>query len=87
MMALMNAPKSMPLAVPATGMVRPAIVGAVAARDELDERVDDVVGQRRDDGRERCADDDADGHIDHVAAVDELFELGQEAFHGRSLLT
>ena len=61
-------------------------IGAVAPGDEFDERVDDVVGQRRDDGGERRADDDADGHVDHVAAVDELFELGQEAFHGRSLL-
>ena len=61
--------------------------GAGTSGDELDERVDDVVSQRRDDGGERRADDDADGHIDHVAAVDEFLELGQEAFHGRSLLT
>ena len=61
-------------------------VGAVAPGDELDERVDDVLGQRRDDSGERRADDDADGHVDHVAAVDEFLELGEEAFHGQSLL-
>ena len=65
-------------------MVRPAT--SVPLPPVISLRVDDVVGQRRDDGGERRADDDADGHVDHVAAVDELFELGQEAFHGRSLL-
>ena len=38
------------------------------ADDERDERIDDIVDERGDDGRERAADNDADGQVNDVAA-------------------
>ena len=52
-----------------------------AARHQLDERVDDVVGQRCDDRGECAADDDADGHIHDIAFGDEFLELVHD-LHG-----
>lgn len=46
-----------------------------AARDERDERLDNVAHERVDHGGEPSADDDADGQVRHVAAVDELLEF------------
>ena len=45
------------------------------ADDERDERIDDIVDERGDDGRERAADNDADGQVNDVAARDEYFEF------------
>ena len=39
-----------------------------SADDERDERIDDIVDERGDDGRERAADNDADGQVNDVAA-------------------
>ena len=58
-----------------------------AAADGLDQRVDDVVGEGRDDSGERAADDDADGHVHDVAAVDELLELLEQLLHWVPLLS
>ena len=80
MQALMNAPKSM--SVP--GTTRPEMVFGAAACDNRDERVDDVRGERGNDGRECAADDDRNGQIHHVAAVDELLEFAEELLHGAS---
>ena len=55
---------------------------AVAAGDEDDQRVDDVGAQRRDNGGERAADNDADGHVHHVSALDKLAELLNKVAHG-----
>ena len=60
----------------------PADLADVATGDELDEWVDDVFRERGDDGSERAADDDADGHVHDVAATDELLELFDELLHG-----
>ena len=38
------------------------------ADDERDEWIDDIVDERGDDGRERAADNDADGQVNDVAA-------------------
>ena len=65
MIALMKAPKSMPFGVPATG-------------NEHDEGLDNVTDERRDDSRKCCADDDADRHVHHASAADELFEFTDE---------
>lgn len=50
----------------------------ISTRDEVNERLDDVRSQRRNDCRQRTANDDADGHVHHVALVDELLELLEE---------
>lgn len=77
MIALMKAPKSMPFGVPATGMTKPDTPGA-ATRNEHDEGLDNITDERRDDSRECCANDDADRHVHHASAADELFEFTDE---------
>ena len=42
-------------------------------------RQDDVSDQAARDGAEGCGDDDADGHVQHVAPHDEFLELTKEA--------
>ena len=49
-----------------------------AARNEHDERLDDITDERRDNGCESRTDDDADRHIHHASAADELFEFADE---------
>lgn len=51
-----------------------------AARNEHDEGLDDIADERRDNSRESCADNDADRHVHHASAADELFEFADE-FH------
>ena len=53
-----------------------------AAGQHADQRHEDVVDQRRGDRAERRADDDADGHVDHIAAHGERLEILEEFFHG-----
>ena len=50
-------------------------VREVGVEEQADEGRDDVADQRVHDGRERRADDHADGHVQHVAAHGERFEL------------
>ena len=45
------------------------------AQQQADGRHDDIVNQRLDDSTEGSADDDAHGHVNHVATHDEFFEL------------
>ena len=49
-----------------------------ATRNEYDEGLDNVTDERRDDSRKCCADDDADRHVHHASAADELFEFTDE---------
>lgn len=49
-----------------------------ATGNEHNEGLDDVADERRDDSRESCADDDADRHVHHASATDELFEFADE---------
>ena len=56
-----------------------------AAGDNADQRVENVVNQRVYDGGKRAADDDADGHVYHVATRDKLFEFFDD-FHEEILL-
>lgn len=49
-----------------------------AASYEHDEWLDDVINERGDDSRERCANDDADSHIHHISAADKLFEFADD---------
>ena len=65
---------------------QPRDLGGAAAGDDGDERVDDVVGKRGHDGSERAANDDADGHVHHVAAIDEFLEFVEQCLHGGSSL-
>ena len=61
-----------------------ADVREICVEKQADGGVDDVVHQRVDDGRERTADDNADCHIQHVAAHGkglELFKKLFDAFH------
>ncbi len=81
MQALMNAPKSM--SVP--GTTRPEMVSAPPpAITEMSGLIMFVVSAVTMDVN---ADDDADGHVDHVAAVDELLEFAEELLHGASFLS
>ena len=80
MQALMNAPKSM--SVP--GTTRPEMVSAPPpAITEMSGLIMFVVSAGND-GRECAADDDRNGQIHHVAAVDELLEFAEELLHGAS---
>ena len=53
----------------------------LAARDGED-RSQQVVGERLDDGGERRPDGDADGEVDDVAPQDEGLEVLDGVFHG-----
>ena len=64
----------------------PRDLGGAAAGNYGDERVDDVVGERGHDGGKRAADNHADGHVHHVAAVDKFLELVEQCLHGDSSL-
>ena len=59
-----------------------------AAEEGADDGHEHIVHQGLDDGGERAADDDAHGHIHHVATGDELLEFRNDAFflHGCILL-
>ena len=48
-----------------------------AADDQTDERVDQVLNHRIDDGREGRTDDDTDGKVKHIATRDEFLEFVQ----------
>jgi hypothetical protein len=45
------------------------------AREDRDDRIDQIAHKRRDDRRESRADDDAHGHVHDIAARDEVPEL------------
>ena len=47
----------------------------ICLEEQADQRVDDVIHQSRDDGRERTADDDTDCHIHDVSAFFHLLLL------------
>ena len=53
-----------------------------AAGQHGDERHDDIAHERGRDLAERAADDDADGHIEHVAAHGKGLELFKKLLHG-----
>ena len=65
---------------------QPRDLGGAAAGNHGDKRVDDVVGKRGHDGGECAADNHADGHVHHVAAIDEFLELVEQCLHGGSSL-
>ena len=50
-------------------------------------RLDEVGGQRGNDGSESTADDDADRHIQYVSAEGEFFEIFEKLFHFCSFLS
>ena len=50
----------------------------ICLEEQADQRVDDVIHQSRDDGRERTADDHADCHIQHIAAHGKGLEFLKE---------
>ena len=52
---------------------------AVAAGEDAQDGIDDVVDQGVGDGLEGAADDDADGHVHHIAPGDEGLEFSKEA--------
>ncbi len=56
-----------------------------AAGQHGDERHDDIIDERGRDLAERAADDDADGHIEHVAAHGKGLELFKKLLHGKHL--
>ena len=58
----------------------------ICLEEQADQRVDDVIHQSRDDGRERTADDDTDCHIHDVSAHDKLFKLVDESIFFHLLL-
>src|SRR5579862_6062183 len=47
----------------------------VGPAQQADDRIDDVLDQGGHDPGERCADDDADGQVEHVSLGDELTKL------------
>lgn len=63
---------------------QPRDLGGAAAGNHGDKRVDDVVGKRGHDGGECAADNHADSHVHHVAAIDEFLELVEQCLHGGS---
>jgi len=54
---------------------------AAGTGDQADERHDHISDQRGNDLAEGTADDNADGHIQHVALHSKLFEFLNELFH------
>ena len=59
---------------------RPDHVGKIRLEEQADQRVDDVLHQRGDDGGEGTADDNAHCHVQHVAAHGKRLELFKELF-------
>ena len=53
----------------------------IGAAEQTDDRIDKVFGQRGDNAGESAADDNTDGHVHHVAAQREGFELFDKLFH------
>ena len=53
----------------------------IGAAEQTDDRIDKVFGQRGDNAGESAADDHTDGHVHHVAAQREGFELFDKLFH------
>ena len=68
---LMHAPMNAPKSILVPGTTSPEI-SVAAAGNHGDKRVDDVVGKRGHDGGECAADNHADSHVHHVAAIDEF---------------
>ena len=56
-----------------------AVVGFAAGADAVDQRLDDAVGEFRDQSRERGTDDHRDGQVDDVAPGQKLLEALQHA--------
>src|SRR4051794_7317880 len=56
----------------------------VGAADRADQRLDEAGGERRDDGRERRADDHRYGEVDDVAAHQEVLETLEHLFSSRT---
>ncbi len=52
----------------------------VHAAEQTENRVDDVIYQRRDDAGKGAADDDTDSHVHHVSLADKLLEFLQKLF-------
>ena len=48
--------------------------------DKVEDRVDEVIGERGHDTGERTTDDDTDGHVHHVAAERKLLKFFDEVF-------
>ncbi len=63
---------------------QPRDLGGAAAGNHRDKRIDDVVGERGHDSGECAADNYADGHVYHVAAIDEFLEFVEQCLHGGS---
>ena len=55
-------------------------IGKICLEEQADQRVDDVLHQRGDDGGEGTADDNAHCHVQHVAAHGKCLELFKELF-------
>ena len=52
----------------------------VHAAEQTQNRVDDVIYQRRDNAGKGAADDDTDSHVHHVSLADKLLEFLQKLF-------
>ena len=63
---------------------QPRDLGGAAAGNHRDKRIDDVVGERGHGSGECAADNYADGHVYHVAAIDEFLEFVEQCLHGGS---
>lgn len=53
-----------------------------AGHDQVQQRVNEIGRQGSHNAGERAANDNADGHIQHIAAQSKLFEILKELFHG-----
>ena len=54
-----------------------------ALEEPIQNGLNEIIGERLDDGGEGGADDDTDGHIQHVTAKSKLFEFQQKLFHNK----
>ena len=64
-----------------SGLQHDLPIGKINAAGEYgDQGHDDVIHKGSGDLTERTADDDADGHIHHIASGDKGFKLSHEAF-------
>ena len=55
---------------------------AEVSEEQVQQWIDEVLGQAGDNAGEGTANDDTNGHVQHIAAKCKLFELLQEFFHG-----
>ena len=55
-------------------------IGKICLEEQADQRVDDVLHQRGDDGGEGTADDNAHCHVQHIAAHGKCLKLFKELF-------